>query len=223
MGRGDAAGRVAGVLSEAGHPVAIGASITRVGGRRPAAAVLVSSYVADPLEHQRWLRRDIAHLPIVFGEVAVTIGPLVVPGVTACLACIERQRAADDGAWSAVAAQLWGRTAPTGTVALATEASIEALRLLHGDHSTDSAAADADLRATTVREASIRDGLAVRLDVDTGERTERVWVPNEQCGCGGLSSWPAPALHRESGSEPARLAPRSAAGPTRARALAAHA
>jgi hypothetical protein len=201
VGRGEAAARVAGVLGEAGHPVAVGASITRVGGRRPAAAVLVSSHVADPLEHQRWLRRDIAHLPVVFGEVAVTVGPLVVPGVTACLTCIERQRAADDDAWPAVAAQLWGRTAPTETVARATESAIEAGRLLRGRV----------------------DGLAVRLDVETGERTERVWLPNELCGCGGLSARPAPALRRESGSEPARPAPRSAAAPTRARALAAHA
>ena len=199
VGRGDAAARVAGVLGEAGHPVAVGASITRVGGRRPAAAVLVSSHVVNPIEHQRWLRRDIAHLPIVFGEVAVTVGPLVVPGVTACLTCIERQRAARDDAWPAVVAQLWGRTAPTETLARATEAAIEAGRLL--------------LRGA--------DGLAVRLDVDTGERTEKLWLPSELCGCGGLSSRPEPALRRESGSEPARRAPTSAAAPTRARALAA--
>ncbi len=201
VGQGDAAARVAGVLGEAGHPAAVGASITRVGGRRPAAAVLVSSHVADPLEHQRWLRRDIAHLPVVFGEVAVTVGPLVVPGVTACLTCLERQRAAADDAWLAVAAQLWGRTAPTETVARATEAAIEAGRLLR------------------VRV----EGLAVRLDVDTGERSEQYWLPSERCGCGGLSSRPAPALRRESGSEPARPEPTSAAAPTRARALAAHA
>ncbi|MBX9472875.1 hypothetical protein [Microcella sp.] len=201
VGHGDSAARVAGVLGEAGHPVAVGASITRVGGRRPAAAVLVSSHVVNPIEHQRWLRRDIAHLPIVFGEVALTVGPLVVPGVTACLTCIERQRAARDDAWSAVAAQLWGRTAPTETLARATEAAIETRRLL--------------LRAA--------DGWAVRLDVDTGERSEQVWLPSELCGCRGLSPRPEPALRRENGSEPARRAPTSAAAPTRARALAAHA
>lgn len=199
VGRGDAAARVAGVLGEAGHPVAIGASITRVGGRRPAAAVLVSSHVVDPLEHQRWLRRDVAHLPIVFGEVAVTIGPLVVPGETACLTCVERRRAADDDAWSAVAAQLWGRTAPTETLARATEAAIEAGRLLRGRV----------------------DGLAVRLDADADERSEHLWLPSERCGCRGLSGSRQPALLRESGSGHARPAPRSAAAPTTARALSA--
>ncbi len=202
VGRGAAAARVAGVLGEAGHPVVLGESITRVGGRRPGAAVLVSGYVVDPREHQRWLRRDIAHLPIVFGEVAVTIGPFVVPGVTACLTCVERRRSADDPAWSAVAPQLWGRSAPTETAALATEAAVETLRML--------------------RSRSV-DGLAVRLDVTNGERCERVWQPSEQCGCRGLSPRPAPALRRESGSEPARPAPTSAAAPTTARALAVHA
>ena len=200
VGSGPAAARVAGVLGEAGHPVAFGATITRVGGRRPAAAVLISGLVIDPLEHQRWLRRDIVHVPIVFGEVAVTIGPVVVPGVTACLTCVERQRSEADPSWSAVAAQLWGRTAPTETVSLATEAAVEALRLLR----TSDAA-----------------GLAVRLDVDSGERTERVWASSEQCGCRGISPQPAPAPRRESDSAPARHAPTSAAAPTKARALAA--
>ena len=200
VGRGVAAARVAGVMGEAGHPVTVGESVTRLGGRRPAIAVLVSSHVVDPLENQRWLRRDVAHLPIVFGEVAVTVGPLVVPGGTACLTCVERKRAADDSAWSAVAAQLWGRTASTETVARATEAAIEALRLLRGRG----------------------DGLAVRLDVDSGDRTDRVWLPSELCGCGGLSPQPALAPRRESGSEPARHAPTSGVAPTRVRALAAH-
>jgi hypothetical protein len=202
VGRGVAAARAAGVIGEAGHPVAVGESITRVGGRRPHAAVLVSGHVSDPLEHQRWLRRDIVHLPIVFGEVAVTIGPLVVPGATACLTCIETRRTSADPAWPAVAPQLWGRSAATETAEHATVAAVEALRMLR--RSSD-------------------EGVAVRIDDVTGERTERVWSPSEQCGCRGLSPRPAPALRRESGSASARPAPTSAAAPTTARALAGHA
>ncbi len=200
VGRGVAAARIAGVLGEAGHPVALGESITRVGGRRPGVAVLVSGFVSDPLEHQRWLRRDIAHLPIAFGEVAVTIGPLVQPGVTACLTCVESQRSAVDPAWPALATQLWGRPAATETATVATEAAIEALRMLRSPDSS---------------------GLAVRLDVDCGERTEWRWAPSEHCGCRGLSPTLVPAPRRESGSEPARREPTSVAAPTRARALVA--
>lgn len=198
VGRGAAAARVAGVLGEAGHPVAFGASIARVAGRRPGAAVLVSSHVADPLEHQRWLRRDITHLPVIFGDVAVTIGPLVVPGESACLACLERQRTTADPAWPSVAAQLWGRTSAVETVTAATEAALEVMRLLRSDGAA---------------------GFAVRLDTETGERIERVWRPSEQCGCRGLTARSVPALRQESGSEPARPAPTFAAEPTRAQGL----
>ncbi len=221
VGRGVAAARVAGVIGEAGHPVAFGESITRVGGRRPGVAVLVSGHVCDPLEHQRWLRRDIAHLPIVFGEVAVTIGPLVVPGATACLTCIETRRTAADAAWPAVAPQLWGRSATTETVEHATAAAVEVLRMLRrrGDTGLDEPHRR-EAAEVAARRAGTSAGLTLRLDVSTGERTERVWSPSEQCGCRGLSPRPAPALRRESGSGSARPAPTSAAAPTTARALA---
>ncbi|UYN84823.1 MAG: hypothetical protein KIT89_06625 [Microcella sp.] len=196
VGSGAMAARVAGVLGEAGHPVAVGASVERVGGRRPAAAVLVSAHVVDPLAHQRWLRRDIAHLPIVFGEVAVTIGPLVVPGRTACLTCAERHRAARDEAWPAIAAQLWGRSASTETVALATEAAIEAARLLR----------------------KARNGTAVRLDTETSDRTENDVSGIEQCGCRELSAAPAPEPRRETGSRHALRATTTGAAPTTVRA-----
>ncbi len=199
VGRGSAAARVAGVLGEAGHPVAHGSSVTLVAGRRPTVAVLVSGFVSDPIEHQRWLRRDIAHLPIVFGEVSVTIGPLVVPGVTACLTCVELHRVAAEPSWSAVASQMWGQSAPTETAALATEAAVEAVRVLRAPH---------------------REGLAVRLDVDSGNRTERVWEPSEECGCRGLRPSSVPALRRENDSAPARLASTTRAAPTTTRARA---
>lgn len=217
VGRGAAAERVGGVLGEAGYPVAVGTSIERVAGRRPAAAVLVSGYVSDPFEHQRWLRRDIAHLPMVFGEVSVTIGPFVVPGTTACLSCVERQKAEVDPARSAVAAQLWGKSAPTETLALATEAAVEAGRMLRALNA--GAARDADESGTGSNNA--KPGIAVRLDVDTGDRTEQLWLPSEHCGCRELSPWSAPALRRESGSALALHGPQTAAAPTTARALVA--
>lgn len=200
VGRGSAAARVAGVLGEAGHPVTHGSSVRLVARQRPATAVLVSGFVSDPFEHQRWLRRDIAHLPIVFGEVSVTIGPLVVPGITACLTCVAQHRTAADPSWPAVAAQLWGRSAITETAAFATEAAVEAERLL---------------RSPRV------DGITVRIDVDSGEITERIWQPSEHCGCRGLRSSSEPSLRRENDSAPARPASTTRAATTTTRAPAA--
>lgn len=202
VGVGVGAQRVAGVLAEAGHPVALStpaapyaaesASTSRA--RRPAVAVLVSAHVADPREHQRWLRRDVPHLPIVFGEAAVTIGPLVQPGSSACLGCVEQRRTRVDPARTAIATQLWGTAAAAESAALATEAAVEAVRMLRS--------------GTT--------GRSVRLDTGTGERTVTAWQPDDECGCRGLTASPALAPRRETGSVRAPRARSSPAVPTRA-------
>ena len=228
VGVGVGAQRVAGVLVEAGHPVAIAVPGAMTRGRRPATAVLVTEHVIDPHEHERWLRRDVPHLPIVFGEVSATIGPLVEVGVTACLRCVERHRTNDDYARPAIATQLWGQAAAAQSPALATEAAIEALRMLRttgraaapgtgsaarrsgaAARGTGSAARGSDSPAAT---------FSVRLDADSGLRTMREWWPNEGCGCRGLTALPEPAPRRETGSPPAPPAPWSHAAPTTVRA-----
>ena len=214
VGVGVGAQRVAGVLVEAGHPVAIAVPGAMTRGRRPATAVLVTEHVIDPHEHERWLRRDVPHLPIVFGEVSATIGPLVEVGETACLRCVERHRTNDDYARPAIATQLWGQAAAAQSPALATEAAIEALRMLRttgraAARGTGSAARGSDSPAAT---------FSVRLDADSGLRTMREWWPNEGCGCRGLTALPEPAPRRETGSPPAPPAPWSHAAPTTVRA-----
>lgn len=204
VGQGLGAQRATGVLREAGHPVTLlplgGAAPAR--GRRPALAVLVSTHVVDPHEHQRWLRADVPHLPVVFGEAAVTIGPLVVPGMTACLGCVERRRALDDPARTAIATQLWGAPAAAESAALATEAAVEALRMLRAGIPTP-----LETPVPTV---------SVRLGADSGARTLTTWHSVEECGCRGLSLPSAPAPRRGSGSPSARPAPWSPAAPTTA-------
>ncbi len=205
VGQGIGAQRVAGVLHEAGRPVVImapgGDLSTRRGRRSIAAAVLISTHVIDPLEHQRWLRADIAHVPIVFGEVAATIGPWVAPGTTACLGCVEGQRAHDEPLRAAIAAQLWGRDAAAESASLATEAAVEALRLLRaGIPNLDDGTAPS---------------ISVRLDTASGMRATTTWWPSEGCGCSGLRFLAEPGSRRETGSVPARPAPRSNAAPTR--------
>lgn len=196
MGTGMAAARVAGVLAERGHPVAFGSKISRVRGRRPHAAVIVATHVVEPETYQQWLRRDIAHLPVVFGEAAVTIGPLIQPGRTACLGCVHRHRVDDDPAWPAIAAQLWQTPSAAETVGLATEAAIEAWRMLQPQPAT----------------RVIGGGYAVRCDAETGERTVRHWAPHPGCGCHGLTDSAAVA-RPETDWEPAQPEPWSLASP----------
>lgn len=75
-------------------------------------AVLVASHVVPPSDHRPWLQRDIPHLPIVVTETATTVGPLVVPGASACLHCVGLYRRDADPAWPAIASQLSLLTPP---------------------------------------------------------------------------------------------------------------
>ena len=210
VGHGLGAQRVAGVLHEAGNRVVLrahGTPVSRLRGRGPVVAVLVSTHVIDPLEHQRWLRADVAHLPIVFGEAATTIGPWVEPGSTACLGCVERIRALDEPLRAAIAAQLQGRAAAAESASLATEAGVEALRMLRA--------------GIPNRLEGPRASTSVRLDAASGARTTTTWWPSEGCGCRGLRPRAAPESRRGTGSAPARPAPTSTAAPTTARAPSA--
>ena len=48
----------------------------------------------------------VPHLPVRVRDGAGLVGPLVIPGVTSCLACADLHRTDRDAAWPAVAAQL---------------------------------------------------------------------------------------------------------------------
>lgn len=191
IGAVPAAGRIARIVADAGHPVIAAAHGAGVVDSSIDAAILVSHHVVDPNEHLAWLRRDIVHVAIVIGEQSATVGPRVEPGVTPCLACVDQARTAADPAWPAIESQLWGMPAHADAPMLATEAAIEALRVL--------------------RE---RDDASVRIDAITGRRHRRSWAPSAQCGCRGLELGLAPSLAATPGTS-------STAGPTGAIGLSA--
>jgi len=169
--RGNAHGRerVARVLAEAGCTVSDHSASDLRSTDTIDAAVLVSHHVVDPLEHLGWLRRDIVHLPVILGERAVTIGPIVTPGHSPCLACLEQHRADVDAAWPAIGSQLWGRPATTDTPLATTLAALEAFTMLR--------------RLVTGRASA---GESIRLDLVDDDRTVITWGPSERCGCRGL-------------------------------------
>jgi len=75
----------------------------------PALVVLVADHVVEPVRYRALLREDIPHLPVVHGERRVRVGPLVQPGLSACLRCAELHHSDADPAWPAIAAQALGR------------------------------------------------------------------------------------------------------------------
>lgn len=85
----------------------------------PHAAVLVAAFAIEPRRHLRWLRRDIPHLPVVFGDAEVVVGPLILPGQGACVRCGDLERRDADPAWPAMAAQLYTAEPPGETPSVA--------------------------------------------------------------------------------------------------------
>ena len=170
----------------------------------PDLAVLIAHHVLSPDQHGHWLRRDVPHLPVVFGDQLVHIGPLIEPGSGPCLHCLERHRTDADPARPAIASQLWGRPSSSETPLIAGEVAAIVVRL--GLARLDGLPAPEELS----------------LDATTGERHRRSWHSHPACGCGGLEE-AATAARQESGSVSAPLRAPIPIGPRRAAAVAAHA
>jgi bacteriocin biosynthesis cyclodehydratase domain-containing protein len=138
------------------------------GGSEPALAVLVDHFVLAPVRHGRWLRRDVPHLPVVFSDAEVRIGPLVEPGAGPCLTCLEFERVDDDPAWPAIACQLLHRTAPTETTRLSIEAATTAAGIVH----------DRVFAASNEFAAA-----SLAIDAESLGVRRRAHRPHERCGC----------------------------------------
>jgi hypothetical protein len=75
-------------------------------GERPDLVVLATDEPVDPEQRDALHARGCAHLPVQLGAGFGTVGPLVVPGLTSCLACVDRHRLDRDDGWPALAVQL---------------------------------------------------------------------------------------------------------------------
>ncbi len=138
-------------------------------------AIVVGHFVLDPDFFGLWLRRDIPHLPIVFGDTSVRIGPLIEPGAGPCLYCLDRHRTDADPAWPAIASQLWGRRSAAETPFLASEAATVAARI-----------AERRLAGTTVTGTAAIPAKSHTIDAATGAIRRRSHVRHPDCACGGI-------------------------------------
>ncbi len=176
-GAGPTVQRIAHGLGESGHRVLVTPSVD---DRECDLGIAVGSYVLDPAVHGFWLRRDLPHLPVVFGDTGAMIGPMIEPGVGPCLYCIERYRTEADPVWPAIASQLWGRKSPAETPLLSQEVAVRVIRLVL-----------ARLRGTVAPAAT-----STRLSTESGRAELKTWSPHLECGCVELAS----AAPRGSGS-----------------------
>ncbi len=197
-GSGPTVDRISATLSGSGvrviradRPSAEG-SVTGSGrdtGRGIDLAVIVAHYVVDPQLHGFWLRRDVPHLALVFGDLGVQLGPIVEPGRGPCLYCLERHRSDADPARPAIASQLWGRRSPAETPLVSSEAAALASRMVlarlaqgsTGTRGSGTGGSTGPMRAEGVPGSTATTG--IRLDAASGAISEVGWVPHPECGC----------------------------------------
>lgn len=75
----------------------------------PDIVVTIEHGAADPVTARELVADGIAHLSVVVREASVLVGPLVRPGGTSCLRCLDLHRTAADPTWPTIAAQLCAR------------------------------------------------------------------------------------------------------------------
>jgi bacteriocin biosynthesis cyclodehydratase domain-containing protein len=108
-------------------------------------------------------------LPVILGDEAIHIGPVVSPGVTACLHCTDRHRTDADAAWPAIATQLLGRRSAIESALVASEVAAIVCRLVIGRLAGLSPLVD-----------------SIVLNARTGEVTLRPRPIHPTCGCSTL-------------------------------------
>lgn len=137
-------------------------------------AVLTDHLVADPRVVRELQDGGVAHLPVRIRDGLGLVGPMVLPGVTSCLTCVDLHRRDHDEAWPAVAAQLRDtvgtadRATVLATAALALGQVDEVIRAIRGQPDRP---APATLAAT------------LEVDVVAGSITSRHWPRHPGCRC----------------------------------------
>lgn len=147
--------------------------VTAVSGRlRPDLAVVIGTDALDPGRYDGLLREDVTHLPVVLREDDAVVGPLVRPGRTCCLRCLDLYRTDRDPDWPRVLSQVANRPERGHEPHLADLVALLAVTqaLVEIDGRGDPATLGCTL------EVGLRDPLPVL----------RAWPAHARCGC----QWP---------------------------------
>jgi hypothetical protein len=142
---------------------------------RPDLVVLVG--VTDPELAVRLMQERIPHLAASASEAIGVVGPLVIPGRSACLRCLDLARTDRDPAWPLILAQLAGRQPDPP----ACDASLAA-----------AVAAQASAQALAFTDRPDQPGPVINgtleLVLPGWQWRRRTWPPHPDCTC-GRHSW----------------------------------
>ena len=165
------AARAAGV-ARAVHRVAPEVRTVNDARRLPDLAVITGR--PDPVLIAALMRDQVPHLVVHADEAIGVVGPLVLPGRSACVRCLDLSKAARDPAWPRILAQASGIVAPAATQACDTvlAAATAALAVAQALTVIDRAGVPAAANGT----------LEVVLPEWQWQR--RGWPPHPACTCG---------------------------------------
>ena len=165
-------GRAAGV-ARAVHRVAPEVRTADDARRLPDLAVITGR--PDPLLLAALIRHRVPHLVVGADEAIGVVGPLVIPGRSACARCIDLSKAARDPAWPAILAQASGH----GGLPAATQACDTALAAATAALATAQALMFIDRAGPP---AAVNGALELVLPGWQWQR--RTWPPHPACSCG---------------------------------------
>jgi bacteriocin biosynthesis cyclodehydratase domain-containing protein len=138
--------------------------------------VVFSDYlVADPRLVRDLHAAGVPHLPVRVRDGSGLVGPLVIPGVTSCLACADLHRTDRDGAWPAVAAQLRdviGNADRPTVLATAAVALAQLQHIITAVRGQEAAGAPPATLNTTLQ-----------VDVNSNTIAARRWSRHPNCQC----------------------------------------
>ncbi|MFM6971300.1 MAG: hypothetical protein ACKOWH_01770 [Rhodoluna sp.] len=134
-------------------------------------AILIGQQVIEPRRYEAWLRRGTPHLAITFDAESVSVSPLIVPGATACLMCLEKMRTETDPQWPVLASQMITSNKKFDDAAgklFAAGLAVQKI-LAHADR----------IAGFTPHEQAV----GYRLELANGKVSELAWPKNSTCDC----------------------------------------
>jgi bacteriocin biosynthesis cyclodehydratase domain-containing protein len=200
-GEGLAAEALRELLTAGGHQIV---------AKQPDLAVIVGHHVLRPDHSGALLRRDIAHLPVVFGDTLVRIGPLVTPGSGPCLHCVYLAHAELDSAWHILATQLLNRRSHLETPRTSSEVAAMVSRWI------DNAAgptAPTGLQNRLHPLEGLGTGEVVILEGATGRTSRVTYRRRKECACQALPQNVISIASRRAGNPAPTTTPTGAFAP----------
>ncbi|NIZ91474.1 ThiF family adenylyltransferase [Kineococcus rubinsiae] len=137
--------------------------------------VLVDHHAARSASAQQLLAQDVPHLSVVVRDTDAVVGPLVLPGRTACLRCLDLHRTDADPGWPLALDQL--STAALSPTAAGTAHEETATATLLAGLVALQVLAHLDGLTPLAR------GATLEVLLPEGVVQVRRWLPHPECGC----------------------------------------